>query len=96
MAYNGVRRKVFVSHYKGDVNAVGNFIDKWAYETEYRIITGNDYYDINGRIEAVLLGTRVQPRHADLLTKLIGDKYPVYSTKLNQQKVKIEKDKTLN
>ena len=31
MAYNGVRRKVFISHYKGNSAAAGNFIDKWAY-----------------------------------------------------------------
>ncbi len=32
MAYKGIRRKVFVSHYKGDREAIQNFIDKWAYE----------------------------------------------------------------
>jgi hypothetical protein len=31
MTYQGTRRKVFISHYKGDVGAVRNFIDKWAY-----------------------------------------------------------------
>lgn len=32
MTYSGIKRKVFVSHYKGDANAVGNFITKWARE----------------------------------------------------------------
>ena len=30
MAYKGVRRKVFISHYKGNVTAARNFINKWA------------------------------------------------------------------
>lgn len=30
MAYNGTRRKVFVSHYGADRTAVKNFIDKWS------------------------------------------------------------------
>lgn len=29
MAYSGVRRKVFISHYGADREAVRNFIDKW-------------------------------------------------------------------
>lgn len=30
MSYNGTRRKVFVSHYGADRDAVRNFIDKWS------------------------------------------------------------------
>lgn len=30
MAYDGVRRKVFISHYGVDRDAVRNFIDKWS------------------------------------------------------------------
>jgi hypothetical protein len=32
MTYQGIRRKAFVSQYKGDATAVQDFIDKWAYE----------------------------------------------------------------
>jgi len=45
MAYKGIRRKVFISHYKGDVTAVGNFIDKWAYEEEVFIPKQLGVYD---------------------------------------------------
>jgi len=32
MSYTGTKRKVFVSHYGVDRQAVKNFIDKWAYQ----------------------------------------------------------------
>ncbi len=30
MAYTGIKRKVFISHYKGDKNEVNAFIDEFA------------------------------------------------------------------
>ena len=32
MTYREIRRKVFISQYKGDTEAVQDFIDKWAYQ----------------------------------------------------------------
>lgn len=45
MAYRGVRRKVFISHYKGNVTAARNFIDKWAYDEEVFIPKQLSVYD---------------------------------------------------
>ena len=78
------------------VNVLTKKTDHWTYETEYRIITADDYYNINGRIKEILLGTRVRSRHANLLIKMIKDKYPIYSTKLDKDEIKIKKDQPLN
>lgn len=34
MAYQGIRRKVFISHYKGDISEVDDFIKKFAHEAK--------------------------------------------------------------
>ncbi len=45
MVYSGIRRKVFISHYKGDIDAVQAFLDKWADEERVFIPKQLGVYD---------------------------------------------------
>lgn len=50
MAYNGVRRKVFISHYGVDRDAVRSFIDKWSdvfIAKELGVYDNADFIDSN-------------------------------------------------
>ena len=50
MAYNGIRRKVFISHYGVDRTAVRSFIDKWSnvfIAKELGVYDDEDFIDSN-------------------------------------------------
>jgi hypothetical protein len=62
----------------------------WEYEAEYRIFHESEHFDISNRMKAVYLGTRITETHYNFLTKLIPDEIPIFSTKLNKEKIMVE------
>lgn len=71
----------------------------WAFESEYRIIEESKhleegkYFDVKGRIKAIYLGTRTSNKYRELLKKLVQGKIPIWTTKINNEKVIVEPDK---
>jgi len=66
----------------------------WNYENEYRIIQGEQFYDLSGRITGVYTGIRISKLHSGLLLKA-APSVQIYSTKLNEIKVIVEPNKPL-
>jgi hypothetical protein len=73
--------------------------EHWAFESEYRIIDESKnlerdkYFGIKDRIKAIYLGTRTSDKYRELLKKLVQGKIPIWTTKINNQKVIVEPDK---
>jgi len=68
----------------------------WDFESEYRIIYEDQYleegkyFGIKGRIKAIYLGTRTSAHHRKLLNKIVPTEIPIYTTKINADKIKVE------
>jgi hypothetical protein len=68
----------------------------WDFESEYRIIYESQnleegkYFGIKGRIKAIYLGTRTSELHSKLLDKIAPIEIPIYTTKINKKKIKVE------
>jgi hypothetical protein len=68
----------------------------WEFESEYRIIDENKhleegkFFGIKGRIKAIYLGTRTSGLHRKLLNKIVPDEIPIYTTKINEEKIIVE------
>jgi hypothetical protein len=62
----------------------------WEYEAEYRIFNENEFFDISNRLKGVYLGTRISDTHYSLLTKIMPDEIPIYTTKINTEKIAVE------
>jgi hypothetical protein len=62
----------------------------WAYEDEYRIIHGSEYFSISNRIKAIYAGFRISDLHYNLLNKIVANGIPIIRTKINKDKIKIE------
>jgi hypothetical protein len=62
----------------------------WEYESEYRIIQKEEYFDITGMITRILAGPRATKQAVDLLQKSIGDKIPIVPTALDHEKLEIK------
>jgi hypothetical protein len=68
----------------------------WEFESEYRIIYESQYlekgkyFGIKGRIKAIYLGTRTIETHRKLLNKIAPTKIPIYTTKINEETIKVE------
>jgi hypothetical protein len=76
----------------------------WKFESEYRIIEESKdlaegkYFDIKSKIKAIYLGTRandIYPDKVKLLTKIVEGKIPIYTTKINPEKIIVEPDKLI-
>ena len=71
--------------------------EHWEFESEYRIIHESkyleegEYFDIKGRIKAVYLGTRTSDPHRKLLNKIVPSKIPIYTTKINEKTIEVER-----
>ncbi|MGB8599857.1 MAG: DUF2971 domain-containing protein [Burkholderiales bacterium] len=64
--------------------------DHWAYEDEYRIITKDEYFSINGKIKSIYVGPRVEKTRKALLEKIVRGKFPIRETKINEEKIIVE------
>ena len=73
----------------------------WEFESEYRIIDESKYleegkyFDIKGRIKAIYLGSHTSDYHRELLTKIVRGKIPIYTTKIDKEKIVVEPDKLI-
>jgi hypothetical protein len=76
-----------------------NKTEHWWFEKEYRIIdeskylSEGKYFDIKGRIKTIYLGTRTSDIHRKLLIKIVPSEIPIYTTKINEEKITVERDK---
>jgi hypothetical protein len=68
----------------------------WQYESEYRIINHEEFYSINDKISAIFLGPRIEDKRKELILKIVSGNIPVYSTRINKEKIQIEKDQRIN
>ncbi len=68
----------------------------WAYEEEYRIISGQEYFPVHERVSAVYCGLRTTELHKQLLCRVVFPHIPVFSTRLNEKKVTVEPNNQLN
>lgn len=62
----------------------------WAYESELRLLQAEPYYSIEGRVTAVLLGTRVDANIKAHLRKVIRESIPLHETFINHHKLEVE------
>lgn len=68
----------------------------WIYESEFRIIYNQEYYTINNKIKGILLGQRIQEYRKDLLLKIVENSIPIYTTRLNHERIEIEIGQQIN
>jgi hypothetical protein len=62
----------------------------WQHEGEYRILSEEEYYSINGRIRRVLLGPRCGNKEESIIKRLVQDDVCVERTQLNERTVQVE------
>ncbi len=64
----------------------------WAYEAERRILQSATqiYYPINGRITAIILGTRTARELKSLIDKAVPRHVAMIETKINEKTLKVE------
>ncbi len=81
--------------------ALSHKTNHWAFESEYRIIDESKhleesrYFGIKDRIKAMYLGTRTSDKYRELLKKIVQGKIPIWTTKINNEKVIVELDKLI-
>jgi hypothetical protein len=63
----------------------------WDYEQEYRVITSNEFFSIEGKITGVLFGLRTPELMKQMLSNIIVGRIPIYSTRLNEKTIEIER-----
>lgn len=68
----------------------------WSYEEEYRVISGEEYYSVSGRITGILCGLRTSLIMQKMLMRSVGGSIPIYSTRLNEKTVEVELNKQVN
>ena len=66
----------------------------WQHECEYRILSEQEYYQINGRIRRVLLGPRCRDKEENIVRRLLTDDVCVERTQLNERTVQVELKET--
>ncbi|HEX4975521.1 MAG TPA: DUF2971 domain-containing protein [Pseudomonadales bacterium] len=68
----------------------------WSYEKEYRLITDKPFFSVSGKITGMYVGLRTSDHMRKMLRKIVGNAFPIYSTKLNEQSIEIELNKQVN
>ena len=82
---------------KLDINKILTCKTKhWQYESEYRIINHKEFYSVKDRISAIFLGPRIEDKRKDLIQKIVPVNIPIFSTRINKEKIHIEKYQKLN
>lgn len=61
----------------------------WDYEKEYRVITANEFYPINGRIKRVIVGTRCKTTDIPIIQKLLPTGATLCRTRLDEDHTEI-------
>lgn len=55
----------------------------WEYESEYRVVSDQDYFLVSGRIRRVISGIRADQHRIALLEKILLEKIPIIQAKLD-------------
>jgi hypothetical protein len=63
----------------------------WSYESEHRIISGDEYYPVTGRIKRIIAGHRASDKNLELLKKVVPQ-IPIIKAKIDPQTVKVTFD----
>ena len=66
----------------------------WSYESEFRIINGEEYFDIKDRLKAIYVGSRIKDIHLALLDKMKRSDIPIIHTEIDPKKVEIRAKKS--
>jgi hypothetical protein len=61
----------------------------WSYESEYRIIHEDEYFDIKNRLKAIYVGFRIKETHLSLLNKMKPPEIPIFYTEIDSKKIEI-------
>jgi hypothetical protein len=92
---------VLLSEWTKPHDVLSRKTNHWKFESEYRIIDESKcleegkYFSIKGRIKTIYLGTRTSDIHRKLLTKIVPSEIPIYTTKINEKKIIVERDKLI-
>lgn len=61
----------------------------WNYESEFRIVHEEEYFDINNRLKAIYVGTRIKDTHLAFLEKMKSHEVPIIYTEIDSAKLEI-------
>lgn len=61
----------------------------WSYESEFRIIHEDEYFDIKNRLKAIYAGFRIKESHLSLLDRMKPPKIPIFHTEIDSKKIEI-------
>jgi hypothetical protein len=61
----------------------------WSYESEFRIIHEEQFFDIRNRIKAIYVGSRIKDVHLALLNKMTSPEIPIIHTEIDPKKIEI-------
>ena len=61
----------------------------WNYESEFRIVHEEEYFDINNRLKAIYVGTRIKDTHLAFLEKMKNPEIPIIYTEIDSAKLEI-------
>lgn len=67
----------------------------WEWESEFRIIHEEEYFDISGRLKAIYVGSRIKDTHLALLDKMRLTDIPIIHTEINSEKIEISAKKII-
>lgn len=65
----------------------------WSYESEFRIVHEEEYFDINNRLKAIYVGSRIKDTHLALLEKMKSPVTPIIYTEIDSAKLEIRAKK---
>ena len=70
-------------------NILTSKTNHWCYENEYRILSNDKYFSINGKIKKIILGFKISEFHKELLESIILDTYETVETGLDHNNSKV-------
>lgn len=63
----------------------------WSYEKEYRVVTEDSYFDVEGQITGVYFGLRTEDKHRNDILSILPESVPAFATRLDERNVKVIK-----
>lgn len=61
----------------------------WSYESEFRIIHETEFFDIQKRMRAIYVGSRVSKTHLEFLDKMKPSKIPIIHTDIDPKSIEV-------
>jgi hypothetical protein len=65
----------------------------WKWESEFRIICEEEYFDISNRLRSIYVGARIKDIHLGLLDKMKQSAIPIIHTEIDSKKIEIRAKK---